>query len=103
MKRKSEFDEKLMVAIDEVLKNTFGEAGPLIYSYLESQSVKREDIPHRLDDFAQCLRNFSAGGSVVGTMILSNLYSKLGLEFEQACDCNSFADHVTKLRNCIHR
>jgi hypothetical protein len=103
MKRKSKFNEKLMVAIDEVLRNTFGEAGPLIYSYLESQSVKREEIPERLEDFAECLRNFSAGGSVVGTMILSNLYSKLGLEFEQASDCYSFADHVTKLRNCFQR
>ena len=99
MERKSKFDEKLIMAIDEVLKETFGKAGLLIYSYLESQSVKREEIPERLEAFAESLKNFSAGCSVVGSMILRNLYSKLGLEFEQTINIHSFADQVAKLRN----
>ena len=101
MERKSKFDEKLIVTVDEVLKETFGEAGLLIYTYLESQSVKREEIPEKLEAFANCLKNFSAGGSVVEAMILRNLYSRFGLEFEQNCDSYSFTDQVAKLRKAL--
>ena len=101
MERKSKFDEKLIVTVDEVLKETFGEAGLLIYTYLESQSVKREEIPEKLEAFANCLKNFSAGGSVVEAMILRNLYSRFGLEFKQTSDHDSFADHVAELRNSL--
>lgn len=80
MKRKSEFDEKLIVAVDEVLKETFGEPGQLIYAYINSQSLKPEEIPEKLEAFANCLENFSSGGLVLEAMILRNLYSSFGLE-----------------------
>ena len=99
MERKNKFDQKVITAVDEVLTQTFGEAGILVYTYLESQSVKREEIPERLEDFADCLRNFSAGGSVVEKMILRKLYSRFGLEFKQTSDRYSFADQVAKLKN----
>lgn len=87
-----------MKAVDKVLNETFGEASLLIYTYLESQSVKREEIPERLEAFANCLKSFSAGGSVVEAMILRNLYSGFGLEFKQDFDSYNFTDQVAKLR-----
>lgn len=102
MKRKSEFNKKLIITVDEVLKETFGEAGLLVYTYLESQSVMREEIPERLEAFSNCLNNFSAGGSVVEAMILRNLYSRFGLEFKEDCDGDSFTDQIDKLRNSLH-
>lgn len=101
MKRKSKFNEFLVMTVDEVLKETFGEAGLLIYTYLESQSVKREEIPEKLEAFAKGLRNFSAGGSVVEAIILRNLHSRFGLEFEQDCENHSFTDQVAKLRKAL--
>lgn len=101
MKRKSEFDEQLIMTIDEVLKQIFGDAGLLIYVYLESQSVKREQIPEQLNDFEECLENFSASGSIVKTVILENLYSRFGLEFEGIGNPDSFTDHVARLRNSL--
>ncbi len=101
MKRKNMFNEKLIMTIDEVLRETFGEAGLLVYTYLESQSVMREEIPERLEAFSDCLKNFSAGGSIVETMILRNLYSRFGLESKQSCDGDSFTDQIVKLRNSL--
>jgi len=97
-KRKSEFNEKLIRIIDKVLKESFGESGLLIYTYLESQSVKREEIPEQLEAFANSLKKFSAGGSVVETMILRDLYSSFGLKFEQTSDGHSFTNQVARLR-----
>jgi len=101
MERKSKFDDFLIMTVDEVLKESFGEAGLLLYTYLESRSVKREKIPEKLEVFADCLRNFSAGGSVVETMILRNLYSRFGLELKRINESNSFADRVAKLKNFL--
>jgi len=101
MKRKNKFDEKLIKAVDKVLKETFGEAGLLIYTYLESQSVKREEIPEQLETFASCLKNFSATGSVVEALILRNLYSSFGLEFRQDFDGYSFTDQIARLRGSL--
>ncbi len=103
MKRKNGFNHRLLITVDEVLKKTFGEAGLLIYSYLESQSVKREEIPEKLEAFENCLEKFSAGGSVVETMILRDLYSSLGLELEQNCDRFSFTDQVARLRSSLQQ
>lgn len=103
MKRKNEFDEKLIEAVNGVLKETFGESGQLIYAYLKSQSLMPEEIPEKPEVFANCLENFSSGGSVVEAMILRNLYSSFGFEFKQTNDGYSFADHVTELRKAFQR
>jgi len=103
MNTKSDFDEKLITTIDEVLKQIFGDAGLLIYAYLESQSVRREQIPEQLNDFEECLENFSASGSIVKMVILRNLYSRFGLEFEETGSPNNFTDHVAKLRNSLQQ
>jgi hypothetical protein len=101
MKRKNDFDKELIRTIDNVLRETFGEPGLLIYSWLKAQSVNPEEIPEKLDAFAKSLKTFSAGGSVVETMILRNLYSSYGFEFKQTNDNCNFTDHITELRNSL--
>jgi hypothetical protein len=101
MKRKNDFDEKLIMTIDNVLREAFGEPGILIYSWLKAQALEPEEIPKKLDVFAESLKTFSAGGSVVETMILRKLYSSYGLEFSQASDNCNFTEHVTELRSFL--
>jgi len=101
MKRKNDFNKQLITTIDNVLRENFGEPGLLIYSWLKAQSVNPEEIPEKLDAFAKSLKTFSAGGSVVETMILRNLYSNYGLEFKPTNDNCSFTDHITELRSFL--
>jgi len=101
MKRKNDLNKKLITTIDTVLRETYGEPGLLMYSWLKIQSVHPEDIPEKLDDFADTLKTFSAGGSVVETIILRKLYSSYGLEFKQTNENYSFTDHITELRNSL--
>ena len=101
MKRKNGFNKKLITTIDNVLRETYGEPGLLIYSWLKAQSVEPEEIPEKLDAFAESLKTFSAGGVVVETMILRNLYSSYGLEFSQTNDNCSFTERITELRNFL--
>ncbi len=105
VKKKNDFDSKLVATVDEVLKETFGEPGRLIYSYLASHSLRPEQIPQKLEVFADCIENFSCGGSVVKSMILKRLYSSFGLEFGQTARARAinrkFSDQITELRNSI--
>ena len=101
MKRKNDFNKQLITTIDNVLKETFGEPGLLIYSWLKAQSVDPEEIPEKLDAFAESLKTFSAGGSVVERMILRKLYSSYGLEFTPSNSNCNFTDHIIELRNYL--
>ncbi len=101
MKRKNDFNKKLITTIDNVLRETFGEPGLLIYSWLKAQSVEPEEIPEKLDAFAESLKTFSAGGSVVEKMILRNLYSSYGIDFPQSSNDFNFTDRIAELRNFL--
>ena len=101
MKRKNGFNRRLVLIIDNVLRETFGEPGLLIYSWLKAQAIEPEEIPEKLDAFVESLKTFSAGGSVVETIILRNLYSSYGFEFTQTNDNCSFAERITELRNFV--
>jgi len=101
MDRKSEFDEKLRAIIEKVLKQSFGESSLLIYSWLRFHSVSPEEIPQELNAFADALRTFSAGGSVLETLILKELYSSFGREFKSTNKRFNFKDHIIRLKNSL--
>ena len=101
MDRKSEFDEKLRAIIEKVLKQSFGESSLLIYSWLRFHSVSPEEIPQELNAFADALRTFSAGGSVLETLILKELYSSFGREFKSTNKRFNFQDHIIRLKNSL--
>jgi hypothetical protein len=101
MGRTNDFDEKLVVTIEKVLKKSFGESSLLIYSWLKIHSVNSEEIPEKLDAFSNSLKTFSAGGLVIETIILRDLYSSFGRKFEPSNKNYNFKDHVVELKNSL--
>jgi len=98
-----EFNEKLLNIVDKVLKNAFGESAAfVIYSYLlVGHSLKREEIPEKLDSFAKGLEKFSAGAHVIEGLILKDLYSSFGLQLKSTEVSGNFVDCVLKLKEEI--
>lgn len=94
------FDESIVETIDVRLKQIFGEAGTVaIYNYLlSSLSLPQEEIPKKLEVFAEGLDRFlSSGSKVVEKVILDGLYANFGrkLEFKKGY---TFADYVNELK-----
>jgi len=87
-KEKKVFNEVLLEAVDEGLL-ILGESGrKAIYFHLQnSHSLKREDIPEKLEIFMNGLRKiFGLGAQAIERSIVRCLYSKLGLEFIERKD-----------------
>lgn len=105
MERDVEFEKSLVRTIDVRLKQIFGETGTLvIYNYLQSAlSLRQEDIPRRLEVFAEGLDKFlSSGARVVEKVILDGLYSDFGEDF-QFKEGYDFVDYVNELREAVKR
>jgi hypothetical protein len=105
MERDVEFEKSLVRTIDVRLKQIFGETGTLvIYNYLQSAlSLRQEDIPRRLEVFAEGLDKFlSSGARVVEKVILDGLYSDFGADF-QFKEGYDFVDYVNELREAVKR
>lgn len=89
-----------MKTIDTRLNQIFGETGTsVIYNYLQNAlSLPHEEIPRKLEIFAEGLDRFlSSGAKVVEKVILDALYSDFGQEF-QFKEGYSFADYVRELQ-----
>ncbi len=103
MGQEVEFERSLVKIIDVQLKQIFGETGTsVIYNYLQSAlSLRQEEIPRRLEIFAEGLDKFlSSGAKVVEKVILDGLYSDFGQEF-QFKEGYNFVDYVNELRTAI--
>lgn len=103
MKGKDKFNKLLLKVIDEELKQIFGEAATLIiYNHLEKNySLKRGEIPEKLEVFIMGLEEFlSSGAQVVEKIILKRVYSNFGLQC-QIKEGYSFIDYVTELKKNI--
>lgn len=104
MGREDEFEILLMKTIDTQLKQVFGETGTsVIYNYFQSAfSLRQEEIPKKLEVFAEGLDKFlSSGAKVVEKVILDGLYSDFGQEF-QFKEGYTFVDYVNELRKVIN-
>lgn len=101
MKEKEEKIEKIILdAVDEGLK-TLGESGKqAIFFHLEkTYSIKKSDIPEKPDAFAESLEKiFGVGATVIQKIILENLYSKLGLKYEDK-DEYKFTDYLNEIKS----
>ena len=100
MKAQGEFEKSLIQTIDTQLKHVFGEVGTsVIYNYLNSAlSLPQDDIPEKLEVFAEGLNRFlSSGAIVVEKVILMGLYSEFGQEFEPR-EGYKFVDYVNELK-----
>ncbi len=105
MQNKAEFEKSLMKTIDIRLNQIFGETGTsVIYNYLQtSLSLPHEEIPEKLEVFAEGLDRFlSSGAKVVEKVILDSLYSDFGREF-QFKEGYNFTDYVDELRRTARK
>ena len=103
METSREFEKSLSKIIDTQLRQVFGESGTsVIYQYLESTlSLSHEDIPKKLDVFAEGLDRFlSSGARVVEKVILDGLYSDFGQEFQFKSGYD-FIDYVNALKTTV--
>jgi len=103
MKGRDNFNKLLLKVIDEELKQIFGEAATLIiYNHLEKNySLKRQEIPEKLEVFIGGLEEFlSSGAQVVEKIILQKVYSSFGFQ-RQIKEGYSFIDYVTELKKNI--
>jgi len=98
--KKEKLDDLLLSAVDETMNHVFREAGTkVIYDYLENNSpLEREEIAEKPKVFSAGLeRLLDSSAPVIEKMILKNLYSKLGLKFEEKKGYE-FSDYVKELR-----
>lgn len=97
---KPEVDDLLLSVIDETLKQIFNEAGTnVIYDYLmNNHHLKLEEFAEKPEVFSAGLeRLMGSGAKVIEILVLKNIYSELGLKFEENKDYE-FPDYVKELR-----
>jgi hypothetical protein len=89
------FGQVLLEAIDESLSVLGDEPRRATYEYLATiDSLQREDIPARLEDFSQGMKRALGGASsVLQKVMLKKLFQKIGSTFKEAQDFD-FIDYV---------
>ena len=96
----AQWNEFFVEVVDETLKQIFGYDGTMvIYDFLEKQSnVKLKDVANKPEVFSASLeRLMDSAAQVIEQIILKNLYSGLGLEFEEK-QGYEFADYIMELK-----
>jgi hypothetical protein len=87
-------------AVDETLKQIFKEDGAkVIYEFLENHSrLKLEEVADKPEVFSDSLEKLMVSAArVIEQTILKNLYSRLGLKFEEKPGYE-FSDYIRELR-----
>jgi len=93
-------DDLLLSVVDETLRQVFREAGTkVIYDFLENNShLKLKEIAEKPEVFSSGLERLMVSAApVIENQILKNLYSKLGLKFEEK-EGYEFSDYIKELR-----
>jgi len=96
----AEWNEFFAKVVDETLKQIFSDDGTkVIYDFLEKHSnLKLKDIAKKPEIFSESLEMLMVSASrVIEQNILKNLYSRLGLKFEEK-QGYKFADYIMELR-----
>ena len=87
-------------AVDNTLKQIFKEDGArVIYEFLETHTrLKLEDVADKPKVFSDSLEMLMVSAArVIETVILKNLYSRMGLEFKEKKGYE-FSDYIKELR-----
>ncbi len=89
------FGQVLLGAIDESLSVLGEEPRHAVYQYLATvNSLQREDIPERLEEFSQGMKKALGGASsVLQKVVLKKLFQKIGSAFKESQDFG-FVDYV---------
>jgi hypothetical protein len=82
--KEQRFEELLREAIDEGLSTLGESAKQATYYYLNKGfGLSEQEIPHRVGDFAAAIEKFfGLGASFLETLILKQLYEKVGATFK---------------------
>jgi hypothetical protein len=89
------FNEAFLDCVDEGLSVLGNEPRQAVYQYLATiQSLDREQIPDKVDEFAAGLKKALGGASrVIERLILKKLFQRMGSTFRETADLE-FADYV---------
>jgi hypothetical protein len=107
---RSEFNEKLLQAIDETIVFCLGETNAnLIYQYLEKNGCPRNEIPENLDVFVDMLEKLvgiSRGQILGASIIMENAILKLVCK-KLGVDCGKvgpgyFPNQIGKLKEIFN-
>ncbi len=100
-----EFDELLLKTIDKTIKYVLGDDNAhIIYTYLERNSCRMQEIPTKLDLFSAQLRNLLGVGrgqilgapTILEDTIVNTLSSELELKTEK--ELTVFEDRIKRLK-----
>lgn len=94
---KGNFDQILLEAIDEALLSLGEGVKTTIYFHLEDLfMIKRQEIPHRIDDFSNALeRIFGLGARHLEIMFMKSLHSTIKLVCNWPTWCKWVIPEVT--------
>ena len=99
------FDKILLDVVDQGIREVFEEtAVQFIYNYLErNSSLRREDIPEKIDIFVEGLEEMlGSGAKVIEKHILKNLYSYLGVNYQQR-EGYKYLDYIREIEVKLSR
>ena len=79
-----EFNLVMLEAVDEALSFLGESAKRAIYYHLEEKfKIRREEIPVKIDDFAEAIEEiFGLGAKIIEMQIMKSLYKKVGRNFK---------------------
>lgn len=100
VEHQTEFDKRLVLVTEKVLKEIFGDAATAsICKYLEkSYDLKLEEIPNNLDVFSRALESYlDSGATVIEKTILKNLLSKSEVDSRKHRE-KTFQQRLSELR-----
>lgn len=100
------FGEILLEAVDEALASLGNSAKQSIYYHLKEKfKISREDIPNRIEDFAEGLEKiFGIGARFLEILIMKKLYERIGkpLEWDESKEF-AFVNYVEAARRSFKR
>jgi len=79
-----EFNLIMLEAVDEALSFLGESAKRAIYYHLEEKfKIRREEIPIKIDDFAEAIEEiFGMGAKIIEMQIMKSLYKRVGRNFK---------------------
>jgi len=96
------FDELLFEAIDDTIRQVFGEsASELIYTFMERHvSLKREEVSEKIEAFYSYLEKLlgSEGAQIIQATSFKRLCFKLRREYEEIEKYFSFLDELYEVK-----
>jgi len=99
---KRDFEKCVVEAVDESLSSLGNSSKQAIYFHLEkSFSIKRQEIPNRINDFADALEKiFGLGANFLEILIIERLNEKTGQNIKrQAPKSLTLAEYVKTVEN----